>query len=332
MRRRNRLTLVAMVAVLIAGAAAFQFLAPANYGQPPIEIMDPGPTGVRIERDGLFGNYFPAHGDGPHAGILLLGGSEGGLGAGVRPMALSLQAAGFSVLQLGYFGVPGTPDNLERVPLELFDRGLAWLARQPAVDGQRLALVGASKGAEAVLLVASRNERLRAVVAGMPTSVVWNGVNWSRGGQSRHSSWTVGGTELATMPFSTWNMRDGIISVYRSVEDPAQRALAERAAIPIERARAAIMLVCGEAETMWPACPMARAIKARAGRQGGPRVDVLAYRDAGHLLFGPPVPPTSPFFKRLDMFGGTIEGNASARTDSWPRVIAFLKAETRAGQ
>jgi hypothetical protein len=55
---------------------------------------------------------------------------------------------------------------------------------------------------------------------------------------------------------------------------------------------------------------------------------VLAYRDAGHLLFGPPIPQTNSFYENLDMFGGTVEGNAAARIDSWPRVIAFLKAET----
>jgi dienelactone hydrolase len=130
------------------------------------------------------------------------------------------------------------------------------------------------------------------------------------------------------MPYAAWNMSDGIISVYRSVENPALRADAERAAIPIERARAALMLVCGEAETMWPACPMSRLIEARAAKRGGPRVQVLAYRDAGHLLFGPPIPRTNSFYVNLDMFGGTVEGNAAARIDSWPRVIAFLKAET----
>lgn len=328
MRFKYSLGIFAVVGVLIAGAVAFQFLAPAKFWAPEIEVIAPGPTGVRVSGSGLFGNYFPAKGDGPHPAILLLGGSEGGLGIGVHQMALSLQAEGFSVLHLGYFGVPGTPDSLERIPLELFDRGIAWLAAQPGVDGARIALVGGSKGAEAVLLAATRNERLRAVVAGMPTSVVWKGINWSRGGQSQHSSWTSGGAELPTMPYAAWNMNDGIISVYRSVEDPGQRAQAERAAIPVERARATLMLVCGEAETMWPACPMSRAIEARAAQRGGPQVQILAYRDAGHLLFGPPVPRTSTFFKRLDMFGGTVEGNAAARVDGWPRVVAFLKAET----
>ena len=328
MRWKNGLAVATIVAVLVGGAAMFKFLAPENYGLPQIEVLDPGPTGVRVEEADLFGNYYPAAGAGDHPGILLLGGSEGGLGRGVKHMALALQSEGFSVFQLAYFGAPGTPDSLERIPLELFDRGLAWLGAQPGVNSERLALVGGSKGAEAVLLVATRHPELRAVVAGMPTSVVWNGINWQRGGQSESSSWTSGGADVPTMPFSAWNQTEGVISVYRSVEDPTQRNAAERAAIPIERARAATMLVCGEAETMWPACPMSRAVAARAVERGGPQVHVLAYADAGHLVFGPPVPRDNAFYQRLDMLGGTIEGNAAARADSWPRIVAFLREAT----
>jgi hypothetical protein len=162
----------------------------------------------------------------------------------------------------------------------------------------------------------------------MPTSVAWKGVNWRRGGQSQSSSWTSAGVEIPTMPFSTWNPAEGVISVYRSIEDSSQRAAAERAAIPIERTRAATMLVCGEAETIWPACPMARALAARAAKHGGPPVQVLAYPEAGHLVFGPPIPREEAFYERLSMLGGSVEGNAAARADSWPRIVAFLRQTT----
>jgi dienelactone hydrolase len=328
MRWRKGLAVGAVVSTLFVGAAMFQLVAPGNTGLPHVEVIEPGQAGIRIEKAGLFGNFFPAQGEGPNAGILLLGGSEGGLGNGALNMALALQQEGFSVLQLAYFGAPGMSDTLERIPLEVFDRGLDWLGAQPGVDRRRLALVGASKGAEAALLVATRRSDVRAVVAGMPTSVVWNGIDWRRGGQSESSSWTSGGQEILTMPFSSWNQAEGVISVYRSIEDPAHHATAERAAIPIEHARAHMLLVCGEAEAMWPACPMSRAIAARAAERDGPPVHILQYTDAGHLVFGPPIPPNHASYQRLGMFGGTVNGNASARADSWPRVITFLKNST----
>jgi dienelactone hydrolase len=328
MRWKNGLAIGALIAALIGGAALFRLAAPKNYGLPEIEVLDPGATGVRIDEAGLFGNFFPAEGDGPHAAILLLGGSEGGLGRGSHHTALALQAEGFSVLQLAYFGVPGTPDTLERISLEVFDRGLDWLAAQPGVVPQRLALVGASKGAEAALLVATRRPDVRAVAAGMPTSVAWNGINWAEGGQSAYASWTANGAEVATMPYSSYNHAEGTISVYRSIHDAARGSEAERAAIPIELSRAAVMLVCGEAETMWPACPMSRMMQARVSARGGPPVQLLAYPDAGHLVFGPPIPAGNTFYSRLAMLGGTVEGNANARADSWPRIIAFLRQST----
>lgn len=331
MHGRKTLLSTMAIAALLGGAASFQQAAPERYGLPEIEVLDPGATGQRIDQAGLFGNFYPAKRseDAIHAdrrpAVLLLGGSEGGLGSGAKHMALSLQEEGFTVLHLAYFGAPGQPEALERIPVEEFDQALDWLKEQPGVDPQRLSVVGASKGAEAALLIASRRDDLSAVVAGMPTSVAWNGINWASGGQSPYSSWTIGGKQVATMPFSDWQASEGIISVYRAVEDPALSAAAERAAIPIERASARIMLVCGEAETMWPACPMARSIQARSAQKSGPQVSVLAYPDAGHFVFGPPVSPDNPFYDRLDTFGGSVEGNARARAESWPKVVAFLR-------
>lgn len=332
MRSARSVLPVIGIATLLAGAALFQQTAPDRYGLPEIEVLEPGPTGQRIDQDVLFGNFYPAAGnagarqDSPRPAVLLLGGSEGGLGGSAKQMALSLQEEGFTVLHLAYFGAPEQPDSLERIPLELFDRALEWLKVQPGVDPERLAIVGASKGAEAALLVASRRSDLSTVVAGMPTSVAWNGINWASNGQSPYSSWTVSGEEVPTMPFSDWNAPDGIISVYRTIQDPAQHASADRAAIPIERASAGIMLVCGEAESMWPACPMSRMIAERSAERSGPPITILPYQDAGHFVFGPPMATGDAFYDRLDTFGGSVEGNAIARADSWPKVLAFLNA------
>ena len=326
MKWKQALTITAALAALLGGAALFKELAPDRYGLPEIELRAPGPTGKRIAADGLFGNYFPARAiPGPHPAVLLLGGSEGGLGGGAHQMALALQQEGFTVFHLAYFGAPGQTDALEGIPLELFDKGLDWLKTRPDVDPDRVAVMGASKGAEAALLVASRRPDLVAVVAGMPTSVAWNGVNWASGGQSKRASWTAGGKEVVTMPFGDWNQADGIISVYRTIEDPVHQAAAARAAIPIEHAEAEVLLVCGEAETMWPACPMSRQVAARSTARSGPPVTVLSYEDAGHFVFGPPITRDHPFHPRLGEYGGSVDGNAAARADSWPRVVHFLR-------
>ncbi|MEE4330466.1 MAG: acyl-CoA thioester hydrolase/BAAT C-terminal domain-containing protein [Wenzhouxiangella sp.] len=239
-------------------------------------------------------------------------------------MALELQQQGYHVFHQSYFGAPGQPESLERIPLEVFDLALDWLKQQPGVDADHIAVLGASKGAEAALLVASRRNDLSAVVAGMPSSVVWKGINWAVGGASTLTSWTANGEDLPAMSYAPWNPADGLISLYRSVEDPAFTEQAQGAAIPIENSSAKLLLICGEAETLWPACPMARMLAARSEEKQGPAVTVLAYENAGHFLFGVPVSADASFYPQLGALGGTIEGNAMARADSWPKVLGFL--------
>ena len=268
--------------------------------------------------DGIVGNFYPSPLPGKHGGILLVGGSEGGLGAGSARMARALQAAGFTVLHLSYFRAPGQSEALARVPLERFATGLAWLARQPSVDPRRIGLVGGSKGAEAMLLVASRTPGLRAVVAGMPSSVVWPGFSWT--GPAEGSSWTAAGKDLPSLPYGSF-APPNIGSVY--VNGLAHIADHPEAAIAIERASAPVLLICGGADILWPSCPMANQLKERAPQ----RVTILAYADAGHAVFGLPVDPADKNYARLAALGGTVAGNAAARIDGWPKIVAFLHAQ-----
>lgn len=297
-------------------AAITAFGATAQMGVPPIEISDPGPTGRRVTDDGLTANFYPATAPGKHGAILIVGGSEGGLGMGTTRMARALQADGFSVLHISFFRAPGQSEALQRVPLERFATGIAWLQRQPMVDKRRIGLIGGSKGAEAVLLVASRNPTVRVVVAGMPSSVVWPAFAW-QSGPVEGSSWTIGGKDLPPLPYGQYTPPN-LASVYASglIKLPDH----PEAVIPIQKSKAAILLVCGEADTLWPSCPMARQLKDRDPA----RVTVLSYTDAGHALFGIPVDPASPSYRFLGSLGGTPAGNGAARIDSWQKVLTFL--------
>lgn len=108
---------------------AKQATAPAATKAPETEkpdIADPQPEGVRINEAGVFANYFRAPGPGKHPAIIELGGSEGGLGRASVREAKALQAHGFNVLQLGYFAVPGQPDqgmNYWRAPVDVIMDG-----------------------------------------------------------------------------------------------------------------------------------------------------------------------------------------------------------------
>lgn len=309
------------MAALVAGMVLWAWLP----WWPRIVVTDPGPTGIRVRYGGVFANYYPAQGAERGPAVLLLGGSEGGIGRATAEEATALQSAGLSVLAVGYFGVPGQPKTLERVPLETFDRALDWLRLRSEVDPQRMSVFGVSKGAEAALLVATRHPELRAVVAGVPSSVVWPGVNPRS--LDPAASWTVDGRSLPVLPYGP--LRPSLLlghlgTLYRGGLKGVARH--PDAVIPVERIRGAVLLVCGEEDTLWPSCVMARQVRARAAALNGPHVAVLAYTDAGHEAVGVPLSPRSPELGSLARWGGTTGGNNAARLAGWPQILDLLRA------
>lgn len=305
-----------LLSTLGASVAVAQFT-------PPIELVEPKAPNFRIDAPGLVGNFYPGKGKGKRPGVLLLGGSEGGLGRGTQAMALSLQERGFSVLALAYFRAPGLSPKLELVPMEMFGKALVWLKPRKDVAANRIAVMGGSKGAEAALLIAARHPGVKAVVAGMPSSAVWPGIDWdSPNVGTEISSWSEKGAALPSLNYGDFDPAQGMVSIYTS----GLKALpgTPQAAIPVEKIKGKILLVCGEADALWPSCPMARQMVERRASHRKAAPTLLAYADAGHMVFGPAIPESSPSYAYLGMMGGSNAGNAAARADGWPKVLDFL--------
>lgn len=325
---RRRTLLIGAAVLTSVGVVAAAGMLWWKPWAPRVEVVDPGPSGTRIDAAGVVGNYYPAEAD-PAPGILVLGGSEGGISAGADAVARALHAEGFSALALHYFGDPGGTTRMSEIPLETFDRGIDWLADQPQVLPDRLGVVGGSKGGEAAVLLGSRRPDLRAVVGLTPSHVVWQGFDLGSPWQSVGSTWSSDGVGLPYLPNGRYSPGGDLVDMYRD----GLAALSDHpdAVIPVERSTAPYLLVCGEADILWPACEMSQQVAQRAAARGGPPVTVLSYPDSGHLGVGPPVPIDDPFHKHLADVGGTVEGNAAARADSWPQIVAFLRQHLAAG-
>jgi len=313
---RSRILLGCGGVILLAHAGIIGLLVWQPWA-PPVVLADPSPEGVRVRIAGNPANYFPSHGPDPKPGVLILGGAEGGLGTGSALTARALQQAGYSTLQFSYFRAPGQTSKLARVPLEKFHAALAWLKSQPAVDPERIGVIGTSKGAEAALLLTTRAGDVDAVVAAMPSSHVWQGFSWS-GLPVHASSWTERGHDVPSLPFGEGNVFAHAGSVYRSGLKAASAH--QDAVLAVERSSARVLLVCGEADTLWPSCPMSRELQKRSPAT----ITVLAYRDAGHAAFGAPAETGFPAGPAA--FGGTFEGNRRARSSSWNETIQFLES------
>ena len=71
--------------------------------------------------------------------------------------------------------IEGRPTRLHLQPLEYFESALAWLAAHPAVDEARTGVFGSSRGGELVLLLGATYPQIAAVVAHVPSHVLWEG-------------------------------------------------------------------------------------------------------------------------------------------------------------
>lgn len=280
-------------------------------------------AGTELREDGLVGTWFAPAPGARQPALLVLGGSEGGKQTSTR-MAAGLHAQGYATLALAYFDEEGLPKQLQAIPLEYFVRALDWLARQPGVDATRIGVIGGSKGAEAALLLASRDRRVRAVVASTPTDHAWQSVDWN--GWSDTPSWTEGGNPVPYLRYAPFDPAAGLRAMYdRSVADapPAQR---EAARIPVERSDAAILLLAGGQDALWGAVEASDRIAATLAAAGHRReVRVLRYPDAGHVVFiGRAVESDDPLLARILLMGGTREGVSAAINDAWPQALDFL--------
>jgi hypothetical protein len=213
--------ILAALLLLAVGAAAWFLTRPPK----PARIYEPQPAGRRVTDNGMFANYFPAKGGGRKPGILLLGGSEGGLARDLLRQAVLLQHDGYNVLHVAYHNAPGKPASLTAVPLEEFRRGLDWLKTRPEVDPASLAVVGYSKGAEAALLIATRYPGIRAVVAGMPSSVAWDALDSISILTGLHSSWSEKGREVPSLSYGWYDGDRGLHAVF---EDGLKSSISTR--------------------------------------------------------------------------------------------------------
>ena len=327
MKLRWKIALGLLGTIVLIGGGGLTYI--LNVSPPPAKLVEPGPTGRRIDTGGLLANFYPAKGEGRHPAVLLIGGSEGGLSKDVQAVALLLQAQGLSTIQLAYHNAPGKSAKLVNIPLEEFYRALDWLKQQPGIDANRLAIVGASKGAEAGLLVATRYPGIRAAVLGMPSSVVWDGMsgaNYILGSFS--SSWSEKDEPVPHLAYKGKPNGNVMLPVFvNGLKELDRNPAAE---IPVEKYKGKLMLVCGEADTLWPSCSMTDQIVERAKRNGARLPVVLRYKDAGHGVMGAPVKDPAQA-KWIGKMGGSREGNMAARAASWPKIVELLRIELAVG-
>jgi len=202
---------------------------------------------LTLDADGAAGDLFlPPRGSVRRPGVLLLGGSEGGVRR--KYDAALLASHGYPALALGYFGVPGLPATLHDIPLEYFVTAARLLRAQPGADPGGVVVNGYSRGSEAALLLAEYHPDLvRGAILYAPNDKVWPG--FPDGG----NAWTNGGVPVP------------------------------RTAIPVTHVAGPVLAIAGGADRVWRSATQAQQIMRRLDDAHVTAAhQALVYPDAGH--------------------------------------------------
>jgi len=302
-------------------------------------VLADGVVREPLDHGGLYGALF--HNGSPRPGVVVVGGSEGGL---QETYAALLASRGFTTLALAYFRAPSLPAELSMIPLEYVERALGWFRARPVVAGgpeAKVAMVGWSKGGELALLSAATfPDAVGAVVGIAPAGVAFMGIGrrppWV--GAFRQSSWSY---RDAPVPFVPMRMTPKVVAhmtlsrgpvTFKTVYDAAleNHEAAAAAEIAVERVGGPVLLLSGDADRMWPAAELCERAVARARRHRARfPIEHRSHAGAGHGVRLPTMPPivTIPraFMGRPLDLGGTAEANARAGAEGWPVILDFLR-------
>jgi len=299
-----------------------------------------GVTREPIRRDGIVGTLFLPPGQGPHPAMMLVSGGNGGIPEG---RAAILASHGYAALALGYFGVEGLPRGLVNIPLEYFEGAIRWMRAQPWLADRLLAVWGPSRGGELALLLGATFPDINAVVAWVPSGVVFWPLGEPEPSDTRpHAAWTYRGQPFAylqednfasdPLPVAEPGRPIAYAPFYRSCLRDATAV--ERATIPVERTRGPVLLVSGTDDQMWPSSDLADIALRRLQAHHHPfPYRHLRYDGAGHLISVPYAPttvrdiglPVEGFDGYLYRQGGDTRTDAEAGIDAWRRTLEFLE-------
>ncbi|WP_329124884.1 acyl-CoA thioester hydrolase/BAAT C-terminal domain-containing protein [Streptomyces sp. NBC_01465] len=266
--------------------------------------------------------FLAAPAQGSDAGVLVLSGSSGRVEV---ERCRVLAGEGVIALSVRWFGGPGQAPGICEIPLETFG---AATDRLRAAGARRISVLGTSKGAEAALLWGVFDERVDAVVALSPTSLVWGSFGPGLDGRSVpcRSSWSWQGRALPFVPYDeSWTRTEpeGEPVSVRSWYEQSREAyahLTDAAAIPVEKARAEVLLVAGGDDAMWPSLPYAEELALRRP------VRLVSRPDAGHRirLPGESAPAPSAAFG----YGGSPAADAALGAAAWPHLLRAVRGKT----
>jgi dienelactone hydrolase len=300
--------------------------------------LAPGCERIPVDEGGIIGTYFKPVETGPRPGVIILHGTSNRI---MEERGALLASRGYATLSLLYFGGKGLSEEFIRIPLEYFDKCIAWLTARTEVGEGGVTLMGVSRGGEGALLAASKLPRVSAVVSISGGGVVFEGLrkNPREGEPDAPWSWQGDPVPFAerkdSFLFTMKAIRSGMskkplstLSTY--IDGMKDREAIEGATIEVENIKGPVLFVSGTQDKVWPSSELSRIALERLRKNDHPYPDEhLDYEGAGHVVFMAYQPATVGYTRvfsgmALD-FGGSPAANARASADSWVKMLRFLE-------
>lgn len=254
-----------------------------------------------VREAGLVGTFYYEKSRNHQPPVIFFGGSSGGnFYDNYQNYPEDLVKRGYAVLTLAYFdfdGIETLPNMLRHIPLEYFGRAISWLNNRPETAVEGVAVIGNSRGGEVALLLATHYPSISTVIAIVPSAYV--GSAYNGGKPVAGAAWTLHGKEIPYVDYQDavihydpwWTIVDNLSAV-------------QPFAIRVEKMSAALLLLSGEKDKIWPSTKMSKRIVDRLEMYQYPFPYKHISYDAGHNI----------------------------RMESWPDVLQFLRQHYPASQ
>lgn len=208
----------------------------------------------------------------------------------------SIRALGYAVLAIGYFNTEGAPSSLDRISLNAIADTILNIARRtPQIDTARIILMGASKGGELILNLASRYPCFKGAIALSTSNVSFPALTIS----ANTSSWMYNDQEVTYVPapFKTiWPALKGDLMGAFSIMLEDREAVTQ-AEIEVEKINGPILILSADMDEQWPAKKMSEQLVTRLKRKN------FAHRYEHVVVVGTHIEPLNHFDKVYEFLG-----------------------------
>lgn len=269
-------------------------------------------TDFNVKSHGFAGHMAEPEGRADKAVIVIMGGEKSIL-PGIK-IAERFAEFGICGLSVSLFGAKGLPDGPDRIPLDMFENAVRFLAEKKGINS--ISTYGVSMGSLFAALIAEYIGGIRNVIMVSPSHVPFEGTP-DKKHMTGHSLVTWRGKELPfvnadftkykTMKYYR-DSRTGykVTGMWKSYRDAyADKKAESEADIHIEKSDARILILAGTGDEMWPSDYSVKYLeKSLRENYYGREYKAKLYEGAGHLLGMMPGRKQNPMlYKMIPLIG-----------------------------